>query len=54
VAAGALIAIEAGATATDVTGAPFQADAGSILLATPALHSQILAAVTEASKEPGR
>ena len=52
VAAGALIAIEAGATVTDVHGAPFRVDAGSILLATPALHPQILAAVTEASREP--
>ena len=52
VAAGALIAIEAGATVTDVHGAPFKVDAGSILLATPALHPLILAAVTEAGREP--
>ena len=51
VAAGALIAMEAGAMVTDVTGAPFRVDAGSIMLATPALHGQILAAVTEASRE---
>ena len=51
VAAGALIAIEAGATITDVHGAPFQVDAGSILVATPALHGQILATVTEASRD---
>ena len=37
---------------TDVRGAPFQVDAGSIMLAAPALHPLILAAVTEASREP--
>jgi myo-inositol-1(or 4)-monophosphatase len=52
VAAGALIATEAGATVTDVHGRPFQVDCGSIMLATPALHPLILAAVTEASREP--
>jgi myo-inositol-1(or 4)-monophosphatase len=52
VAAGALIAIEAGATVTDVRGQPFRAEAGSIMLAGPALHSQLLAAVTEAGREP--
>src|SRR3954469_8783223 len=41
IAAGALIALEAGAMATDVHGAPFQVDAGSLLLATPALHPLI-------------
>jgi myo-inositol-1(or 4)-monophosphatase len=54
VAAGALIAIEAGAMVTDVNGAPFRVDSGSIMLATPALHPQILAVVTEASREPGQ
>jgi myo-inositol-1(or 4)-monophosphatase len=48
VAAGALIAIEAGATVTDVDGAPFRVDAGSIMLAGPALHPQLLAAVSQA------
>ena len=38
VAAGALIAREAGATVTDLHGAPFQVDVGSILMATPAIH----------------
>src|SRR4051812_3427495 len=52
IAAGVLIAVEAGAMVTDVHGAPFQVDAGSILLATPALHPLILAAVTEGSKDP--
>ena len=52
VAAGALIAIEAGATVTDVRGAPFHVEAGSIMLATPALHPQLLAAVIEAGREP--
>jgi myo-inositol-1(or 4)-monophosphatase len=51
VAAGALIAVEAGATVTDVHGAPFQVESGSILLATPALHGQILAAVTAAGTD---
>lgn len=53
VAAGALIALEAGATVTDVHGAPFRVDAGSIMMATPALHPQLLAAVTEGGQEPG-
>jgi myo-inositol-1(or 4)-monophosphatase len=52
VAAGALIAAEAGALVTDVRGAPFRVDAGSIMMATPAVHSLILAAVTEASRAP--
>jgi myo-inositol-1(or 4)-monophosphatase len=52
VAAGALIAAEAGAIVTDVRGNPFQVEAGSIMLATPALHPLILAAVTEASRDP--
>jgi myo-inositol-1(or 4)-monophosphatase len=51
VAAGALIATEAGATITDVTGAPFQVEAGSILVASPAVHPLLLAAVTEASQD---
>jgi myo-inositol-1(or 4)-monophosphatase len=53
IAAGALIAAEAGATVTDVHGRAFHVEAGSIMLATPALHPQILAAVTEAAREPG-
>ena len=52
VAAGVLIATEAGALVTDVRGAPFKVDAGSILMATPALHPLILAALAEASREP--
>jgi myo-inositol-1(or 4)-monophosphatase len=52
VAAGALIATEAGAIVTDVHGNPFTPDAGSIMLANPALHAQILAAVSEASRAP--
>jgi myo-inositol-1(or 4)-monophosphatase len=54
IAAGALIAAEAGATVTDVHGGAFHVEAGSIMLATPALHPQILAAVTEAAREPGQ
>ena len=52
VAAGALIAMEAGATVTDVRGAPFRVDAGSIMLATPAIHPPLLDLVTHASREP--
>jgi myo-inositol-1(or 4)-monophosphatase len=48
VAAGALIAIEAGATVTDVHGAPFQVEAGSIMLGNPTIHSLLLAAVSSA------
>ncbi|MGE3910212.1 MAG: inositol monophosphatase family protein [Chloroflexota bacterium] len=51
VAAGALIALEAGARITDVHGGPFRVDCGSILLANPALHPQILAALSEANQE---
>src|SRR5215210_4229184 len=54
VAAGVLIATEAGATVTDVRGEPFRVDSGSILLATPALHPQILAVIAEASRAPSR
>jgi len=49
VAAGALIAAEAGAIVTDVNGAPFQVDAGTILMAAPGLHAKLLAAVTAAT-----
>jgi myo-inositol-1(or 4)-monophosphatase len=51
VAAGVLIAVEAGAMVTDVRGGPYQVDCGSILIAPPAMHPLILAAVTEASQE---
>jgi myo-inositol-1(or 4)-monophosphatase len=49
VAAGALIAMEAGAIVTDVRGAPFYPAAGHILVATPGLHGQLLAALEAAS-----
>jgi myo-inositol-1(or 4)-monophosphatase len=52
VAAGALIALEAGATLTDVHGHPFKIDSGSILVANPKLHGQLLDAVTAACGEP--
>jgi len=52
VAAGVLIAMEAGATVTDVRGAPFRVDAGSILLATPALHPLMLATLARATRDP--
>jgi myo-inositol-1(or 4)-monophosphatase len=52
VAAGALIAAEAGAIVTDVHGNPFQVEAGSIMLAGPALHPLILSAVSEVGREP--
>lgn len=48
VAAGALIALEAGALVTDVRGAPFRVDSGSILLANPPLHPLILEALAMA------
>lgn len=51
VAAGALIAAEAGAVVTDVRGGPFHVSAGSIMMAGPALHAELLAAVSEASAE---
>jgi myo-inositol-1(or 4)-monophosphatase len=50
VAAGALIAAEAGALVTDVHGAPFQVEAGSIMLATPTLHPLLLAAIDDAAR----
>jgi myo-inositol-1(or 4)-monophosphatase len=53
VAAGALIALEAGAVVTDVDGAPFRVDAGSIMLGTPAIHAQLLPIVTRVSREHG-
>jgi myo-inositol-1(or 4)-monophosphatase len=49
VAAGALIAAEAGAIVTDLQGAPFQVDVGNILMAAPGIHLKLLAAVTAAS-----
>lgn len=49
VAAGALIASEAGAVVTDVRGAPFRVDAGSMLMAPPALHPLILGALNRAT-----
>ncbi len=48
VAAGALIAAEAGARVTDLSGAPFRADAGTILTCTPALYEALFAAVQAA------
>jgi myo-inositol-1(or 4)-monophosphatase len=49
VAAGALIAAEAGAIVTDIHGAPFQVEAGTILMAAPGVHAKLLAAVTAAT-----
>lgn len=52
VAAGSLIATEAGATLTDVHGAPFKISSGNILMSTPALHAEIVALLREAAAEP--
>jgi myo-inositol-1(or 4)-monophosphatase len=49
VAAGALIAAEAGAIVTDVRGGPFHVEVGHALMANPALHRALVAAVNEAS-----
>jgi myo-inositol-1(or 4)-monophosphatase len=49
VAAGALIAAEAGAIVTDLHGAPFQVEVGNILMAAPGVHAKLLAAVTAAT-----
>jgi myo-inositol-1(or 4)-monophosphatase len=51
IAAGALIAREAGAILTDVHGGPFQVDGGNILMATPGVHAALVAAVKAASDE---
>jgi myo-inositol-1(or 4)-monophosphatase len=47
VAAGALIAREAGARVADLTGAPFRAEAGHILMAAPGIFDALLAAIHE-------
>ncbi len=44
-AAGAIICREAGATVTDVTGAPWDGRSTSILTANPALHAEMLAVI---------
>lgn len=46
-AAGALIAMEAGARVTDMTGRPFDPREGSILAGTPAIHQQVLQMYTQ-------
>jgi len=52
VAAGAVIAAEAGARVTDLDGAPFRSDAGDIIVCTPALYEALFQAVQEAGVEP--
>ncbi len=47
-AAGALIASEAGASVTDLRGKPWSARTSGILVANPALHAVLLAAITDA------
>jgi myo-inositol-1(or 4)-monophosphatase len=47
-AAGALIAIEAGATVTDFAGRPWSAHSGDIVAANPALHALLLAQIGDA------
>ena len=47
VAPGALIAQEAGALVTTMSGEPYVFDAPSILIANPAIHAQMLAALAE-------
>ena len=47
VAAGSLLATEAGAVATDLTGAPWQSGADGLLIASPAVHLQALKALGE-------
>jgi myo-inositol-1(or 4)-monophosphatase len=49
VAAGALIAAEAGATVTMLNGSPFDVDGGNLLIATPGIHTQLMAAIAAAS-----
>ena len=49
VAAGALIAAEAGAIVTDVQGGPFHVEIGQALIANPSLHRALVAAIAEAS-----
>lgn len=46
-AAGVVIAREAGAVVTDVTGAPWRAEELAILIANPALHPVMMAEITE-------
>jgi myo-inositol-1(or 4)-monophosphatase len=45
---GVLLATEAGAIATDVDGAPWQADSADLVLAGPGLHPAALEALSEA------
>ncbi|WP_433219139.1 inositol monophosphatase family protein [Dactylosporangium sp. CS-047395] len=47
VAAGVLLATEAGALATDLTGAPWRPGAASLLVAPPALHAEALKAMAD-------
>jgi myo-inositol-1(or 4)-monophosphatase len=50
VAAGVLIAREAGARVSTVAGEPYALDAPSILMANPAIHDQMLAVLAEARR----
>lgn len=52
VAAGAVIATEAGARVTALDGTPFRSDAGDIIVCAPALYDALFQAVQEAGAEP--
>lgn len=53
-AAGVVIAREAGAIATDMTGAPFNPRLKSILCGSPALHAETLTLMNQIAKRKGR
>jgi myo-inositol-1(or 4)-monophosphatase len=53
-AAGVVIAREAGATATDMTGQHFNPHAKSILCGNPALHAETLTLMNQIAKRKGR
>lgn len=52
-AAGALVAMEAGARVTDFAGRPWRPDAGDTLVANPVLHGVLLEAIAEALEADG-
>ena len=52
VAAGALIAREAGATVTGLTGAPFDIHRGDVVAANDAIHGELVAELSRARRKP--
>jgi myo-inositol-1(or 4)-monophosphatase len=52
VAAGVVIAREAGASITDLAGRPFLVDAGNILTTAPGIHAELLSALTRVCPSP--